>query len=658
MYRERGKISANESYPSVPSYAKSISPGANFYGFINGNWIRNATMPPYSSSYGVSEEIEDAIKPSLENIINNAKKEIVSTAEKSLDENTVLLGNLMNSAINRGSQDLNIKFVRNLVLNLRCIRSPDDVARAIGEFVKYRVATVFTVFTGPEEKHSNNLRLIIGTGNLGLPDTSYYTVLTPGRVKVLDVYNTLIGNLGDDFDIPDLNLYVGIEKILADAIEQCRGDEEILMKGSELRKKYPSIPWSGFIDATFNWPPSKFNDFTFLISSDRWLRFVNKWFRTWSLENWKSLLAGNLLLHCLPLLPSPYDTIHFEFFGNRLRGQNEKVPRYILGLELTKHWLSGPLGEEYVKCCVDPSLKRYATSLAKEILDAASHRLSSNEWLEPKTREKAVKKLKDVYLGIAYPSSFPANPKVSLNPETFVKNIFALGTAEFEKDVKRANTQLDPTHWEDAVFEVNAYYYNEGNRLILPAGILNSPFFDIEKGDGWNFGGIGAIIGHELTHAFDMDGKNYDEHGNRASWWTMKDNRNYNKKTRAMIALYNRTKYFNANINGTLTLSENIADLGGVAIALTALKLRLDKKRVSKEEYRTQLCNFFESYAVSWRTKEKKKKALQSIFTDVHAPPIARVNNIVRQFDDWYECFDVKPGQLLYTSPEDRIRIF
>jgi putative endopeptidase len=385
---------------------------------------------------------------------------------------------------------------------------------------------------------------------------------------------------------------------------------------------------------------------------------MNKWFRTWSLENWKALLAGNMLLHCLPLLPSPYDTLHFEFFGKRLRDQSEKVPRHILGLEICKYWLSSPLGKEYVNCCVDNTLKRHATSLAKEIVDAAIHRIQSTEWLESKTRNKAVKKLESVYLGIGYPSTFPQNPKVTLNPEQFVKNVFSLGTASFERDIKKANTQLDPSSWEDSIFEVNAYYYSEGNRLILPAGILKSPFFDMTKSDGWNFGGIGAILGHELTHAFDMDGKNYDEHGNKIPWWTVKDNRSYNKKTRTMIALYNRTKYFNQNINGTLTLSENIADLGGVAIALTALKMRLDKKRVSKDTYKEELCHFFESYAVSWRTKEKRKKALQSIFTDVHSPPIARVNNIVRQFDEWYECFDVKPGQLLYTSPEERIRIF
>jgi predicted metalloendopeptidase len=217
---------------------------------------------------------------------------------------------------------------------------------------------------------------------------------------------------------------------------------------------------------------------------------------------------------------------------------------------------------------------------------------------------------------------------------------------------------LNPAAWDDAIFAVNAYYYNEGNRLILPAGMLRWPFFHTAAGDGWNFGGLGATIGHEICHAFDDDGKDYDEHGNRNPWWSRSERSRYLKKTKALIQLFNETKYFGHTLNGELTLSENIADLGGLDIALSALKRRLDQQGIQGEKRKEELCNFFMSFAVSWRTKERKEKALQSLFMDVHAPPIARVNNIVCQFDDWYECFNVTAEHALYKAPTDRIRIF
>ena len=643
---------------SVPPVAKSISPGSNFYMHINANWIRHANMPKYASSQGVSEEIDDQIRLKLEKIVGAAQQQLVTVPNKELPDNTVLLGSLMQSAVDRSSQELSVKFVRSLALNLRCMRSVEDVGATLGEFIRQRLSNLLSVFTSPEERQSKRLRLTIGTGSTGLPDTSYQLVQTPGNIKILNAYQHMFAKIGEEFDIENLGQFVAIERIVAEALEESRGDDEVLMRGSELRAEFPAIPWFSMAKSAFRQNPSTFLDFPFLILSKRWLRSMNKWFRTWSLDNWRHWLTGTLFVRTLPLLPPPQDTLQFEIFGKRLRGEQEKTPQKLLGLKVCKNLLSGPLGQDFVECCVDPQLKRAVTALAEEIRGSALRRLDKTEWLEPKTRKKAALKIRDIQFGIAYPTSFPAPPKVALNPEQFIRNIFALETSDFEDDLRRANTELNPEKWEDAVFDVNAQYQNEGNRLILPAGILQYPFFDVNATDGWNFGGIGCTIGHELTHAFDVDGKNQDEHGNRKPWWTAKDNRNQNQKTRSIIALQNRTDYFGQPINGTLTLSENIADLGGVAIALAALKERLDKRRVSVEERKKQLCQFFVSQAISWRTKEKKKKALQSILTDMHSPPFARVNNVVRQFDDWQECFNIKPGQPLQTAPEERIRIF
>jgi predicted metalloendopeptidase len=550
---------------------------------------------------------------------------------------------------------LNVKFIKNLVTSLRCIRDTNDLGATLGEFIKYRIKSPLMCVVVPQEKKSDTLRLAFSYGDLGLPDISYYEETT---TRVLAAYTKLLNKLSVEFDIPGLEQIIAIERNMANAIYNSQGDTEVLMSGSELENTYKHIPWEPLVQSAFGWTPGEFHSHKVLIFSKRWISYINTWFRALPISQWKLLLSANLLLHFLPLLPPPYDDMEFDLFGHRLRGQSEKLPQKYLALRLSQQWLSASLGSEFVRRYVSPSVKENALSIAKEIKAVASKRVGQVDWLEPSTKEKAALKIKNIYLGVAYPSEISKDKHTVLNPERLVENIIKLSYLDFKDEFEKVNTKLDRFQWDDPVFAVNAYYYNEGNRLILPAGILRWPFFHPSASDGWNFGGIGATIGHEICHAFDNDGKDYDEFGNKNPWWSKKEQAAYREKTRKIIELYNKSQYFGQHLSGLLTLSENIADLGGVAIALAALKHRLEIRRLSPEVKRKEICDFFKSFAVSWRTKEKKEKALQSLFMDVHAPPSVRVNNIVSQFDDWYECFDIKPGNELYKSPENRIRIF
>ena len=412
----------------------------------------------------------------------------------------------------------------------------------------------------------------------------------------------------------------------------------------------------------FKMDKETFNKTDFLLLSTTWLKNLDKWFETFTLEMWVSWLSGNLIVYTMPLLPPPFDDYHHKLFGQRLRGQTQKTPQEELALDMAQQWLTGPLGEVYVKKYINEELKEMATHIAEEIKNVAEKRVGSLDWLDPNTQEEAKKKIKAISLCVAYPKHMESmNRKykhVKILPETFIENIFHISEAEFLDEIKQTGKSLDRNYWDDPVFAVNAYYYNEGNRLILPSGILRWPFFDSKAGDGWNFGGIGSAIGHEMTHAFDIDGREYDHVGNKRNWWSAEDDKQYMKRTQALEKLYSNTEYFGKPLNGKLTLSENIADLGGLGIALAALKTRLDKKGIQGQKRKKEIQDFFKSFAVSWRTKEKKQKAIQSLFMDVHAPPPARVNNIVSQFDDWYECFDVQPGDKLYIDPKHRIQIF
>jgi len=234
-----------------------------------------------------------------------------------------------------------------------------------------------------------------------------------------------------------------------------------------------------------------------------------------------------------------------------------------------------------------------------------------------------------------------------------------LGEDSTNSDLLKLNKNVDiENRWEDAIYAVNAYYYSEVNQIILPAGSLQWPFYHLLAPQGWNFGGLGAVIGHEMTHAFDSDGKNYNEYGVEENWWTANDNIEYKKRTTALVELFNNSKVLGHSVNGILTLNENISDLGGLAIALDALKLEITSQTLPKEAEKQVYQNFFIAYSVSWRIKEKQEKILQGLFLDRHAPAPLRVNLIVSQFDEWYTAFDIKVSDKLYIPPEERIRIF
>jgi putative endopeptidase len=652
---KKNKNRENTKYPVIFSRNTTNAPGNDFYMFINGKWMRKTTIPPYLSSYSVSDEIEEQIDEELLTILDSSRE-----ARNTSNKQQYLLGTLVESILNTKSQSMNVNYVRHIISRIGCVRTMTELGSIQGEFIRFQVNTPLCFTVLPSEFQTNLYRLTITPGKLGLPDSTYYLQSTDENKAALNAYNTLLVSLGKDFTIPHISDIISLEKDVAHYLHESNYDEEILLKGSEIVDRYSSIPWETLVHEATGWTISNFKQHTITVVSESWLKNVNHWCKSISLDTWKHWMALNFLLHCLPLLPTPYDTMDYELYGHKLRGQMQKLPKRRLALHLAEKWLSSSLGELFVHKYVDPQIKVQVLEIAKEIRHVAADVVGMTEWLEHDTQEKAKRKVQSLYLSIAYPSRFKKDHSTKLHDEHIIENILNLAETDFKSELKKVNTLLQKEQWDDDVFAVNAYYYNEGNRLILPSGILRWPFFHTSVSDGWNFGGLGATIGHEICHAFDDDGKNYDEHGKKKSWWSNEESERFKQKTEALIKLFNKEVYFGKHINGRLTLSENIADLAGLSISLKALKTRLEKKDIlSKDDlYKKEIRDFFISYATSWRTKEKRQKARQSIFMDVHAPSSARVNQIVCHFDDWYECFGIQPGDRLYIDPEHRIRIF
>ena len=395
---------------------------------------------------------------------------------------------------------------------------------------------------------------------------------------------------------------------------------------------------------------------TFIITNERYIKAFDRICRTFDLEALQLWLQAYAVLTLLPYLPDPYDTLQFTFYGKTLQGKTEPTPRTEFAMGVLQKMMPQFLGKVLYKHTPHVAdIKKDVVAMVHRLKRAAIHRVEAVEWLSPATREKAVTKLHRMHMNIGYPRAWRL-PRLTLHPSHLIENIIKLGeqtTKESIAELGHACAKEDGI-WDDGIYIVNAFYYQDQNKMVIPLGMLQPPFFDRTKSIGWNYGGIGSAIAHEITHGFDDDGRMYDETGSWKNWWSHQDELHYHEQTKKLVALFDKRPYKGGHVNGELTLDENLADLGGMAIALQALQEEMGTSSSRK----SLLKDFFTAYAVSWRLKDRSKKAQQALQIDRHAPPEFRVNLIVSQFPEFYEAFDVGESSPMWVAPEDRIKLW
>lgn len=633
----------------LPSDFDNSLKGRDFFKFVNGKWLDSVHVPPYIPSFGVSEELEQSIQTALRSIVDSCIRRPESEIE-------IAVGTFAKSALNTQVQKNSVKSLQTLLSDLRCLRDTNDIARMMGELARYKIQGLFWLFGQYENQNKTKFSYTIGIGNVGLPDLSYYKKTAPGKSKTLLQYANLLQVVGKHFNIDNLSNVIPLEELLAGAIQKSLTETSTILKGAELEKEFPGVPFEILFETygLKNWKTQEI-----FVDARNWLKTLEKMFKYLPLEQWRLLFAAELLLHFLPYLPPPYDDYYFEFFHKRLRGQTQKLPQKALLLASLTDWMTPFMSKLYVEHYGDTTIKRNTGLLVKELVAAAKNRLQRTEWLQPATRKKAIEKVDRMIVSVGYPDTFAKLPIPKIKSDNFLENILELGNWQTSYELSRLGEKREnQKDWDQPIYAVNAYYYSQSNEMVIPLGSLYWPFYSPTGPLGWNYGGLGCILAHELTHAFDKEGKAYDPDGFPKVWWTPSDNRAYNKKSKSLIQLFSAQKVLEHPVSGSLTLSENIADLGGMAIALDALTNHLETHKISEEERKKAYQQFFLSYAVSWRVKEKPEKILQGLFLDHHAPPPLRVNLIVSQFDEWYSAFDIGETAPMYIPPEKRIRIF
>lgn len=651
--RIKKRQGALPAIPQVPSPLTSNKPGRDFFEYVNGAWLQKTKIPENTSSFGVSEELDAAINKQIEKILKKSiqfaklGKKPQGLHEVSMD----LVGRLGLSALRPRVQSENIKYLKKLCKNLGCIRDFNDLSTTFSEFARYRITSLFSVTVYYEPGKKPVAKPYLCSGGLGLPNASYYKE-SSGKSKILLDYGKLLDQLSKELETEKLSTVIPLERFIAESAD---GSEHII-KGSELSELCPSIQWEIFWT---NLDVPEWKTLDIKIDSKDWLRKINIAIKKFSFDDWKAFFTAHVVLHSLRVLPHPFDTYYFDFFEKYLRGQKRPPTRRELTIDLLKEWAPNSISYLYAELYIPKSLKSEIRTFVKAIQAAAVDRIQNSEWMSPPTQKKAIEKVEGLRLDIGSPDSFPILPKVDLQTDTLLQNILLLGEEYTLLDMKMVGKEVDvDRYWDDVVYSTNAHYYTETNQMILPAGSFAWPFYHEAAPLGWNYGGLGAVISHEITHAFDMDGMKYSAIGEKKNWWTTTDLKKYKKIASRLVERFGKARVLGHPVNGSLTLDENISDLGGLAIALDALKLDLIQRKVSITQEKEAYRNFFLSYAVSWRVKDSPERALQRLFMDRHAPTPLRVNFVVNQFDEWYDIFEIQVADELYLPPEERIRIF
>jgi putative endopeptidase len=378
-----------------------------------------------------------------------------------------------------------------------------------------------------------------------------------------------------------------------------------------------------------------------------------------SIETWKNYLAFHLVSNMAPYLSKGFDAARFEFYGKAVRGQQEQKPRWKRVLQVIDGSVGELLGQMYVEKNFNAEAKKRMLALVNNLQSTYADRIQRLEWMSDDTKKKALAKLNSFMKKIGYTDKWKDYKTVVVSDNDYVANVLSASAYEYNFNLNKLGKPVDKTEWGMTPQTVNAYYNPAFNEIVFPAGILQYPFFDFKADDALNYGGIGAVIGHEMTHGFDDQGRQYDANGNLNDWWTKEDAQKFVDKANVVVKQFDSYVVLDTvHVKGELTLGENLADLGGIAIAYEAFKKTTQGKGNDKIDGFTPDQRFFMSWAQVWRANTRPEEMASRIVTDPHSPNLWRCNGPLSNFEPFYNAFDIKPGDKMYRAPEDRAKVW
>ena len=640
---------------------KSVKPGVNFYQYANGNWIKKNPVPDEFSRYSAFEILQEKSNADLKGILEEASKDTKAVGNKKKTGDFYASGMDSVKIEKDGIKPLAEEFAL-----INAIKTKEDLQKEIAHLHTEGINPLFHVFSGQDDKNSDMEIAQISQGGLGLPDRDYYLKKDPRSTEIREGYKKhlikMFTLLGDDDAKANQNTedIITIETKLADSswtrVEMRNPVKTYNMyKLEDLQKKSPEMNWKVYFTNIGVPNPGNIN-----VRQPSFFENMSRIMKEVSIDKWKTYLRWNLIRNCSSFLSSNFEKESFDFYSKVLSGKTKMQPRWKRVLRAVNSEMGEALGQVYVEKYFPAESKTMMVELVNNLKASLKERIQNLTWMSKETKAAALAKLEAMNVKIGYPDKWRDYSKLSVSRDSYVKNIIASDKFDFEFTMSKVGKPVDRQEWGMTPQTVNAYYSPNMNEIVFPAAILQPPFFNKDADAAVNYGGIGAVIGHEMTHGFDDQGRQFDKKGNLSDWWTNTDADNFTKQTAVLVNQYDNFKILDTlHVNGKLTLGENIADFGGITVSLNALKSVWKKTGDNtKIDGFTPLQRFFLSYAQVWRLTIRDKDQMRKLKEDVHSPGIARTNAVVRNVPEFYTAFDIKPTDPLYLAPDKRANIW
>ena len=641
---------------------KSIKPGDNFYLYVNGGWIKNHPIPPEYSQYGAFTVLYENNQKELKELVDEISK------KKEVKKGSVeqKIRDFYNSGMDTAAiENLGIQPIAAELKKIAALATKAQVQQELAHLHAIGVHPLFYFYAGADEKNSTMEIANLYQGGLGLPDVSYYTEDNASNKKLQQAYVKHIARMfelkGDDSKTAAQKAkeVFQLETKLAKTSftrQERRSPEKNYnkMPVNHLQQLSPGFNWKSYFAGIGLTNPGEIN-----VGQPRFFKGMSKIMEETPVNVWKAYLEWNLLSDAAPYLSKNFVQENFDFYGKTMSGQEKMRPRWKRVMGVTSRSLGEALGELYVAKYFPPESKQRMLQLVNNLKLAFADRIQKLDWMSDTTKKKAIEKLKAITVKVGYPDKWRDYSKLQVVPDNYFQNIMNASRFEFEYNLNKVGKPVDKTEWGMTPQTVNAYYNPSNNEIVFPAGILQPPFFNKDADDAVNYGAIGVVIGHEMTHGFDDQGRKYDKDGNMNNWWTAADARRFKAKTEKLARLYDHyTLLDSLHVNGKLTMGENIADLGGLNISYDAYQRALNGKTPKPIDGFTGTQRFFMGYAQVWRQNIRPQELAKRLKTDVHSPGEARVNIPPFNLDAFIKAFHIKPGDKLYIPKAERAYIW
>ncbi|WP_333875464.1 M13 family metallopeptidase [Flavobacterium sp.] len=636
-----------------------VKPGDNFAMYVNGTWMKNTKIPADKASYGAFDMLYDQSQKDVKAIIEEAAK---GNNTEGSDEQKI--GDYYASFMDRKGRDAKgIAPIQPELKAIDAIASYDDLAAYFGKANRAGVDIPFSVSVLADFKDPTKHTLITWQGGLGLPEREYYL---SNDAKMTDIRQKYVAHIEKMFQLTNMpNAAESAAKIMA--LETALATQHMKKEDTrDIVKLYNAYAMADLktLMPDFNWTAMLKNagvdkEKKLVVTQVEYTKSLNNLIKNTPIDAWKTYLKWGVINKAAGLLTTALDKQNFEFYGKNLYGTESQQEDWKRAVEMVNGGLGEVVGKVYVKKHFSPEAKERMTQMVKNLLKAYAESIKTLDWMSPATKKEALKKVDNFMIKIGYPDKWRDYSALKIDKNDLYGNAARATEFEYNRNLAKLGKPVDRAEWGMNPQTVNAYYNPSLNEIVFPAAILKPPFFDLNADDAVNYGGIGAVIGHEIGHGFDDQGSAFDGTGTMKNWWTPQDLAAFKKRTAALVEQYNSFKAFpDLNVNGAFTLGENIGDLGGLSIAIKAYKATLNGKEAPVMDGFTGMQRVFLGWGQVWAEKIREEALRSQIAGDPHSPALFRVNGTVRNIPEFYEAFNIKPTDSLYLAPEKRVKIW